>query len=147
MTKFNAQGRPKEADEPVNSRTVLVVDDEVVVRMSIADELHGAGYHVIEAANAEEALTLLNSGTIPDLLMTDVQMPGAHDGLELARIVHAAYPDMKIVVVSASLPGGSDEAVDVTLAKPYDPNELLGVVATLLSPGSTSDTVNSVGDT
>lgn len=136
-----------QADEPTDSRTVLVVDDEVVIRMLIADELGAAGYRVIEADNAEEALTLLSSGTIPDLLITDIRMPGAHDGLELARIVRAAYPDMKIAVVSANLPSGNDEAVDAMLAKPYEPNELLAIVTMLLSPGSTPDAVNSVGDT
>src|SRR3954454_10371564 len=99
MTDSTNSGR-LETDLLLNSRRVLVVDDEVLVRMLIADELRAAGYGVIETDSAEEALAVLRSGVKPDLLVTDIRMPGAYDGLELARIVHNAHPDMKIVVVS-----------------------------------------------
>jgi CheY-like chemotaxis protein len=119
-----------------NRRTVLVVDDEIIVRMLIADELREAGYRVMEADNAEEALGLLHSGAVPALLVTDIRMPGVHDGLALARIAHQAYPEIKVVIVSGNLPAADNEAIDAMIAKPCEPAQLLAAVAALLAPGA-----------
>ena len=67
---------------------VLVVEDEILVRLTMADCLRAAGYVVVEAANATEALAVLTSGEPVDVIFTDVRMPGAMDGLMLARWVH-----------------------------------------------------------
>lgn len=58
-------------------RTILVVDDEILLRLSIADEFRAYGYAVVEAANADEALSILQSGTVIHAVFTDVRMPGS----------------------------------------------------------------------
>src|SRR5438874_384004 len=69
--------------------TILVVEDEVLVRMLIADQLRNAGYSVIEAADADEALALLAHTFNVNVVLSDVQMPGSLDGAGLARIVRS----------------------------------------------------------
>jgi CheY-like chemotaxis protein len=65
------------AERPTN----LLVEDEVLIRMMLADELRGRGFNVLEAQNADEALTLLQSGVPVGLVLTDVQLPGSLDGI------------------------------------------------------------------
>jgi two-component system, response regulator PdtaR len=101
---------------------VLVVEDDVLVRFAIADYLRNACYAVIEAANANEALEVFASGVIVNAVFTDVQMPGAMDGLTLVRWVYEHHPHVQVLVAS----GKSDAAVssgliadDAFFAKPY----------------------------
>jgi len=79
---------------------VLLVEDEPLIRMMLAEELKDAGYHVLEAANGEEALLLL--GARPDVaaLVTDVRMPGDLDGFAVAREAAALHPGIAIIVAS-----------------------------------------------
>jgi len=77
--------------------TVLVVEDEVLVRLMIADELREQGLHVLEASNADDALTILQSSLPVDLLFTDVRMPGRMDGVALARFAHSRFPWLKLI--------------------------------------------------
>ena len=72
-------------DNPV---VILLVEDEVLVRMVAADVLEDAGFTVLESTNAEEALRLLETRSDVQVLFTDVNMPGALDGLGLAQTVH-----------------------------------------------------------
>src|ERR1700758_3301360 len=124
----------------IEARTVLLVDDEIIIRMLIADELRAAGYRVMQAGNADEALDLLHSGATPDLLITDIQMPGAHDGLALAGIALRAHPGMKIVIVSGALPTSHRlKPADAMIAKPYEPTVLLAAVAALLAPSAATN--------
>jgi CheY-like chemotaxis protein len=117
--------------------TVLVVEDEVMVRLLVAEELREAGYVVIEAANADEALTVLRSSTDIDLMLTDIRMPGSRDGLALAAEARAAWPDLKIVVASAFFPQRpSPEIVDATFTKPYDTLRLIRRIQELLPDSS-----------
>ncbi|MDQ2860114.1 MAG: response regulator, partial [Pseudomonadota bacterium] len=67
--------------------TVLVVEDEGLVRLDAVEILRDAGYAVVEAANAEQALAVVAGGGAVDVLFTDINMPGRMDGLELARRV------------------------------------------------------------
>jgi PAS domain S-box-containing protein len=87
------------APSPAAKGTALLVDDEDLVRMSTADMLSDLGYAVVEAASAEEALRLLNTGLSPDLLVTDHLMPGM-SGTELARAVRSERPGVQVLVVS-----------------------------------------------
>ncbi|HKF99193.1 MAG TPA: response regulator, partial [Xanthobacteraceae bacterium] len=83
--------------------TVLVVDDEVLLRLSIADRLRDEGFSVIEAANADEAIGVLQT-TIPvHVVLTDVTMPGRTDGIGLARFIEAHGPDTKVILTSGTL--------------------------------------------
>lgn len=79
---------------------VLLVDDEPLIRFVAADGLEDAGYDVVEAASASEALKILQTRTDVGVLFTDVNMPGDLDGLALAELVHARWPDIKLVVTS-----------------------------------------------
>ncbi|WP_404400852.1 response regulator [Pelagibacterium halotolerans] len=100
-------------------RAVLVVEDEPLVRLDIAQALATAGFTVIEAGTAEEALEALAGRTDIDLIFTDIEMPGHLSGLDLVRIVHARWPDMPVLVTSGMrMPDASDLAR--FFPKPYD---------------------------
>ncbi|WMT79668.1 response regulator [Bradyrhizobium sp. Ash2021] len=80
--------------------TVLVVEDDEVLRMCAAEVVADAGFSPVEAANADEAFAILESRSDIALLLTDIQMPGSMDGLDLARTVHDRWPAIKIILVS-----------------------------------------------
>lgn len=82
---------------------VLVVEDEMVLRMRAVDIVHDAGFNPVEAVNADQALSILESRSDISLLFTDIQMPGSIDGLKLAHAVHKRWPSMKIVLVSGKI--------------------------------------------
>ena len=82
---------------------VLVVEDEMVLRMRAVDMVEDAGYISVEAVDADEALAILQSRSDIALLFTDIQMPGSMDGLQLAHTVHERWPPIKIILVSGQL--------------------------------------------
>jgi CheY-like chemotaxis protein len=83
-------------------RIVLVVEDEWLVRMEIVDALQEAGWLVIEAASGEEAADILDQGSTPDLLVTDIRLGGAMTGWDLAETCRAARPAIKVIYASAN---------------------------------------------
>jgi DNA-binding NtrC family response regulator len=101
--------------------TVLLVEDEVLIRLMVADELRSQGIQVLEASDAEEAMTVLKSELAVHMLFTDIRMPGRMDGMALARFTREHYPHIKLVVASSQL---SAEAVqglaDEFIPKPFD---------------------------
>ncbi|MDO8875214.1 MAG: HWE histidine kinase domain-containing protein [Pseudolabrys sp.] len=82
---------------------VLVVEDEMVLRMRAIDIVEDAGFNAIEAVNADQAMSILESRSDISLLFTDIQMPGTLDGLKLAHAVHKRWPAIKIVLVSGQV--------------------------------------------
>lgn len=84
--------------------TVLVVEDDTLVRMHGTDILEDAGYAVLEAANADEALSLLTKHRDIHVLFSDVDMPGSMDGLDLARLVHERWPHIHLLLTSGHHP-------------------------------------------
>jgi CheY-like chemotaxis protein len=106
----------------------------VLLRMTCADQLRGAGYRVLEASNANEALDLLRDRSqAVRLLLSDIEMPGKVDGLELALAVRFQYPDIKIVLTSAeSVSTNHRDAYDGFFPKPYDARRLIESVKLLL---------------
>src|ERR1700737_705579 len=78
----------------------LVVEDEMVLRMRAVDIVEDAGFCPVEAINADEAISILESRSDISLLFTDIQMPGSMDGLKLAHAVHDRWPSIKIILVS-----------------------------------------------
>src|SRR6202142_651106 len=84
-------------------RAVLVVEDEMMLRMRAVDMVEDAGFNPIEAINADDALAILESRSDIELLFTDIQMPGSIDGLKLAYAVHERWPLIKIILVSGQL--------------------------------------------
>jgi two-component system, response regulator PdtaR len=84
--------------------TVLVVEDESLIRMDIANCLQDAGFEVIEAPNADDAISILESRNDIRLVFTDVDMPGSMDGLKLASFVRDRWPPIKLIVTSGHVP-------------------------------------------
>jgi len=115
--------------------TLLIVEDEPLLRVLIVDILVDHGYGVLEAGNANEAIELLNAGADVQVLLTDVRMPGALDGIELARRVAHIRPEIKILIMSAWIYPRADAVPEGArfIAKPYLPTALLGEIAELLA--------------
>jgi two-component sensor histidine kinase/CheY-like chemotaxis protein len=90
-------------DRSAIPRSVLVVDDEMLLRMRAVDIVEDAGFVAVEAVNADDALAILESRSDIELLFTDIQMPGSMDGLKLAHAVHERWPLIKIILVSGQL--------------------------------------------
>lgn len=87
----------------INQHTILLVEDEPLIRMDVAFQLRQRGFAVIEAARAIEAIDLLATGVMPiSLVLTDVQMPGEMDGLDLLRWTREHHPSITVSVMSAS---------------------------------------------
>lgn len=82
---------------------VLIVEDEMLLRMRAVDMVEDAGYTSVEAVDADEAVAILESRSDIALLFTDIQMPGSMDGLKLAHAVHERWPPIKIILVSGQL--------------------------------------------
>src|SRR6202166_2204744 len=87
-------------DHPV---VVLVVEDEMLLRMRAVDVVEDAGFTPVEAVDADEAVAILESRSDIALLFTDIQMPGSMDGLKLAHAVRERWPPIKIILVSGQL--------------------------------------------
>ena len=82
---------------------VLVVEDELMLRMRAVDIVQDAGFEPLEAINADEAIRILESRSDISVLFTDIQMPGSMDGLKLAHLTHTRWPHIKIILVSGQI--------------------------------------------
>ena len=112
----------KTARRPV----VLIVEDDLLIRLNAAQIIEEAEFEVIEAANADEAFEILETRSDITVLFTDIQMPGSMDGLKLAAAVKGRWPPIKIVATSGRVNVRADELPrgGRFLAKPYNTNEL-----------------------
>lgn len=90
-------------DHSTIPKVVLVVEDEMLLRMQAVNMVEDAGYTSVEAADADEAFAILECRTDIALLFTDIQMPGSMDGLRLAHAVYRRWPPIKIILVSGQL--------------------------------------------
>lgn len=107
-----------------NQETILLVEDEVLIRMPIAQYLRDCGYRVIEAVSADEAMTvLLHQETTIDVVFSDIEMPGSVDGFGLAKWIREHRAGMD-VVLAGTLPRSVDVAQELcahgSIPKPYD---------------------------
>jgi DNA-binding NtrC family response regulator len=109
---------------------VLVAEDEVLVRQLSVYELEDAGFRVIEAANAGQAIAILETGVPVDVLFTDVNMPGGMDGIHLVRLVHCRWPDVRLIVTSgrADIPATDLPEDGQFIRKPYRLSEMSKMV-------------------
>lgn len=110
---------------------IMIVEDEVLIRTSIAGALRDTGFQVIEAADADEAWTYLSTGATVDLIFSDVNMPGSMDGVELARRVAEVHPKIAFVLTSGGRTFDPSEHPHF-LAKPYRIANLVAMIASLL---------------
>lgn len=127
--------------------TVLLVEDEPIIRMAVADHIRGVGYTVIEAGSGDRAMDIIRSGKSVDIIVTDVQMPGQHDGVALALWARRTAPHIRLIIVSGATSGSV--AFDVLgeegriIPKPFKYEEIVERIRELLakpdspSPSST----------
>lgn len=106
---------------------VLIVEDEPLLRMDAADFIEEAGFEVIEAAHADEAIAILKNRDDIAIVFTDIEMPGSMDGLKLAHAVRRGWPPVAIVVTSGRVaPGEGHLPANVRyLRKPYRPADVI----------------------
>ncbi|KAA3506235.1 response regulator [Agrobacterium vitis] len=117
-----------------NGITVLVVEDEVLIRMGIVESLQEEGFEVLEASNADDAIAVLNSHSEIRLMFTDINMPGSMDGLKLATAVRDRWPPVKIIVTSGHLHIREDAlpVVGRFFSKPYDSTLVVRAIRDML---------------
>jgi two-component system, response regulator PdtaR len=118
----------------VKRPVVLVVEDDFLLRMDAVDIAKDAGFEAVQAANADEAIAILEAHPNIHVVFTDVQMPGTMDGLKLAGFVRDRWPPIKIVATSGrvriseeDLPAGS-----VFVPKPYSPGHIIATLRGLI---------------
>jgi two-component sensor histidine kinase/CheY-like chemotaxis protein len=118
--------------------TVLVVEDEMMLRMRAVDMVEDAGFSSVEAVNADDALAILESRSDIELLFTDIQMPGSMDGLKLAYAVHERWPLIKIILVSGQLKLTDDDrpADSLFFGKPLDVKHMISEMQDLMGKGA-----------
>jgi CheY-like chemotaxis protein len=123
----------QDAGPAVSARTILVVEDETLVRETIACELEDAGFAVIEAETAEQGLEILERRPV-GVLFTDIRLPGRMDGWELAERARALYPHLP-VIYATGFSGEEPRFVErsVFLRKPYLPSAVIAAVDKLAS--------------
>ncbi|MGC1780207.1 MAG: response regulator [Xanthobacteraceae bacterium] len=111
---------------PSRPAAVLIVEDEPLVRFCTVQTVQDAGFEAIEAANADEAIAILESRRDIRVVFTDIHMPGSMDGLKLAHAVRNRWPPIKIIVTSGRDRIGPHELPDGGrfFAKPYDPRAI-----------------------
>jgi CheY-like chemotaxis protein len=112
---------------------VLIVEDDFLIRMNAGQIIGDAEFDVIEAANADEAIAILETRLDITVLFTDIQMPGSMDGLKLAAAVRGRWPPIKIIATSGlinvrpnDLPSGGR-----FISKPYSPAQIVGTLREL----------------
>ncbi len=100
---------------------ILIVDDEMMIRFDVASHAQDAGFEAVEASSAEEAINLMCDGLVPDMLLTDIEMPGGMDGLSLAHLVRRRNPNAVIIVASGRIMPAARDMPSGTrfLAKPF----------------------------
>jgi two-component system, response regulator PdtaR len=113
-----------ESNKP--KQLVLVVEDEILVRMNSVDMIRDLGFEVIEAVDAHEAVMLLESIPGIEVVFTDIQMPGSMDGLLLAAVVRDRWPPVALLITSGrERPSAADIPTDARfIPKPYSRYEL-----------------------
>jgi len=111
-----------------NHVLVLLVDDEPEVRLLASDSLEDAGFEVVEAADAKQALSVLAARPDVGVLFTDVNMPGPLDGLELADLVHRLWPTVQLVVTSGRAPDRSIPDDGRFIPKPYSQRSMTALI-------------------
>lgn len=117
------------------SRTILLVEDETFVREVASEVLRAAGYRVLTAKNAVEAMQIYGSGFEIDLLLTDVVLPG-ETGPALAERLRRANPRLPVLLATGYGEQMARETSEECLAKPFSSEELLGRVRQLLEKGA-----------
>src|ERR1700761_1192481 len=109
---------------------ILIVEDEFLLRLDSAEVVAKAGFEVVQAANADEAIAILTARSNIHVVFTDIQMPGSMDGLKLAQFVRNRWPPHKIIATSGHVHVGDDDlpSGSLFLPKPYQGAELVAAL-------------------
>jgi DNA-binding NtrC family response regulator len=125
---------PSMAEKDCSGPTILLVEDEALIRMALADCLSDAGYRVLEADDPKQARTIVRAGARIALLISDVNLRGMN-GIALAREMAQEVPELKIVVISGEPANAAPAAkLGYFLHKPFRPERLVSLVHGLLGP-------------
>ena len=121
------------------SPVVLVVEDDWLLRLLAVELVEDAGLVAVEAANADEAIAILERRVDIALILTDVDMPGTMDGLKLAHAVRRRWPPIKIIIVSGKTRLSDAELPSDTrfFSKPYSVPGMISELRSLVAPSST----------
>lgn len=117
---------------------ILLAEDEFLIRMSVAETLADDGFEVLEAETLDEATSLLDSGKLLSLLITDMQLQRNGDGMRLARLARARFPALPVVYMTGRPPAPEDEplgADETLVSKPFLPSEICALARRLLDRG------------
>ena len=127
--------RPMVLDLSCVPAVVLIVEDEMMLRMRAVDMVEDAGYTPIEALDADEAVAILESRSDIALMCTDIQMPGSMDGVGLAHAVHARWPSIKMIVVSGQLNPPSIDLPPCSrfFGKPLEAGQIIAQMRNMIS--------------
>jgi two-component system, response regulator PdtaR len=121
---------------------ILVVEDEVLVRAFIAEELRLAGFRVIEADRADDGLTYIKAAVEQvDLVFSDIQTPGSLNGLQLAEILRDKYPDMSVILTSGNALPRHVGIVAAFVPKPYDVTQAIALMSAILAQKSSGESL------
>lgn len=113
--------------------TVLIVEDDAVIRRPLAEYLQAVGYRVVEAGSAADAVALLAGGVRVDLIFSDIRMPGAMDGLDLARWIRRHHPGVWVMLTSGGSAARAANGVEVFIPKPYQAAHVAARIGQLLA--------------
>ncbi len=117
-------------------KRVLLVEDEALVRLILAESLEDFGFQVVEASTGDEAAQLIEAGDAFDLVVTDIQMPGRLDGIAVARHARHYHADIPVIYVTGrpeSMSGvGALGPCDALVLKPYGPRDVMTAITRLL---------------
>jgi DNA-binding response OmpR family regulator len=131
-----ANAVPETGSEDESIQTILVVEDEVLIRLPLAEYLRDCGYRVFEASNVAEAKAVLDADSPVDLVFSDVNMPGNENGFALAVWIRQRHPETKVILTSG-IAHASEKAEGLCedgplLAKPYSHDVVLKRIQSLL---------------
>ena len=123
---------------PTSSPNVLIVEDEMLLRMRAMDIVEDAGFLPVAAVNADEAISILEARSDISLLFTDIQMPGSMDGLKLAHAVHVRWPSIKIILVSGHVkPSDAERPADSRFfGKPLNVEQMITELQAMIGVGA-----------
>jgi CheY-like chemotaxis protein len=123
---------------------ILVVEDEAIIRMEAVQMLEDAGFEVVEACNAHDALEVLENRNDVRAVFTDINMQGKWDGLRLARMVRGRWPPIHLIVTSGLMSPDMDDLPPSGrfIRKPYNPAHVVATIRELLGHSSPANPVN-----
>jgi CheY-like chemotaxis protein len=110
------------------TKCVMVVDDDPVIRLVLSEAMRDAGFHVIEASCSADAMSYLRSGASVDLIFSDIQMAGPHDGLLLAHQVRGIDSTLPVILTSSGDKPASLSETEIFIRKPYRLDHIVALV-------------------